>query len=100
MKPGHLSPALVDKIHAANLGNIALKVREKKTLTSVEVKQLNEAKRNAGQDMKAMADSVLAEGLAVMNEIRGIIEKSKLSAADKREICSKIAGITIQCTEE
>lgn len=100
MKQGQLSSALVDKIHAANIANIARKVQEKKTLTSVEMNQLNEARRNAGQDMKALANSVISEGLAVMNEIRGIIEKSKLSAGDKREIYRKISSITIQCTED
>ena len=98
--PNQFSPALVDKIHAANLANIARKVQEKKSLTGIEVKQLNDAKRSAGFDAKSSAESILSEGLIVMGKIKTIIEASKLTTADKREIFQKIAGITIQCTGE
>ncbi len=92
-----LQPTLIDRVHSANLANIMRKVQEKKTLTAVEVKQINDAKRAEAEKQKTDYRELIADGIVIMEKIKSIIDNSSLAVAEKRRIALMIEGL---CTPE
>lgn len=94
-----LSAELVEKIHAANITNIARKVQAGKSLSTTEQKQLDNARHSANNQAVDTAREIITSGREVMAAVAEIIQKSKLRKAEKAEIFTRIASIADKCTE-
>lgn len=81
--------SLVEKIAQHNLRNIGIKVRDGKSLTASEARLLAEAQR----EEQTSASEMIRRGLAVMREIRDIIEGSALARHEKDRILDQLASI-------
>lgn len=95
-----LTPDIISQIHSASMANIARKVKEKQQLTTAEWRQLNDAKRAAGNDMMTNAKAIIEDGLLAMHAIKDIIEKSKLTAKEKESIYEQITNVVTKCNQE
>jgi type 1 glutamine amidotransferase len=97
MKPTpQITPEQIDKIKAADLGNIIKKVKSGKTLSSVESKALEKYQREQNARQEMTAARMIAQGVEVMEKIKEIIAKSRLTAAEKTKIANLIASIEVE----
>lgn len=85
-----------DKFRKANAANIAKKLKEGKTLSSSEARQLKEYESTAEQADESRARKIITEGLAIMKQVAEIIEASKLSKRDKQAIREKILALNAE----
>jgi hypothetical protein len=90
------SAGVVDQILRANTSNIIKKVKSGKTLSSVESKALEKYQREQNARQEMTAARMIAQGLEVMEKIKEIIAKSRLSAAEKTKIANLIASIEVE----
>jgi hypothetical protein len=84
---------IVDQILRANTSNIIKKVKAGKTLTAIESKALEKFQREENARQEMTAARMIAQGVAVMEEIKAIIDASRLTASEKAEIANLIASI-------
>lgn len=86
-----ITPENAELIKKLQLKNVIQKVKDGKSLTSAERKLIEEF--STKETSEAKAKKIIAEGLAIMEQVAKIINESKLSAAEKKTIREKILAL-------